>query len=114
MSTWKLEMHGGAFDTFVGSTNSEPKKICVCWVCSPTCSGHATFDPDHQHIVLKTAEVYRRVELDRDARRAVYEVGDGQPGPELELEKRELVPVGAGELPPWARAIAQRMIAGRL
>lgn len=114
MATWTLAMRGGSYDGYAGKTSETPRLVIVCWACAPDCGGHATFDASNPAIVLKTAEAYRRVEVDHDARRAIYEVGDGQPGPELELKKRELVPVGAGDLPPWARAIAQRMIAGRL
>jgi hypothetical protein len=95
MREWRLEARGGAYDEWAGTAKVEPQPLLVIWVCSPTCDGHASFDVDEPSIVLKTAEVYRRTEVDLDERLAIYEVGDSDPA--RKVEERELVPAGYDE-----------------
>jgi hypothetical protein len=90
---WRIELRGGAFDGWGGKTPCDPEPVLVAWRCGPRCPGHAAFDLHEESIVLRTAEAYRRSEVDSDARVAVYDVGDGAPG--LGVEGRELVGVGA-------------------
>lgn len=91
--SWDLKMRGGAFDEWTGVTDVEPQPLVVVWKCVGVyCEGHATFDAHDPEIVLKTAEVYRRVEVDLDERLAIYEVGEYDPS--IEVEERELAGVG--------------------
>jgi hypothetical protein len=92
MVSWRIELRGGAFDGWLGKTAVDPEPLLVAWRCGPRCPGHAAFDPHEKSIVLRTAEAYRRAEVDADAWVAVYDVGDGAPGPGV--EERELVGVG--------------------
>lgn len=96
--TWQLELRGGAHDGWTGAFEGDPQEILIAWecrpLCSPGCAGHATFDPHCPAIVLATAESYKRTDVDLDSLLAVYEVGDGDPDGQVEIE--ELVPVGAG------------------
>lgn len=95
MQQWDVTLRGGAYDGYQGIAvrTSPPTEIVVAWSCGPGtgCRGHATFDPHDEGIVLRTAESYRRVELDAEKLTAVYEVGDGSPGGDGEVvEEREL------------------------
>jgi hypothetical protein len=98
-TAWRLILKGGAFDgsyTFRFPPNvPEPGPVLIAWRCGGlACEGHWTFDPADEDVNLETCVAYRRVELEVDERRAVYELGDEQPGDGLEQEERELV--GAG------------------
>jgi hypothetical protein len=93
---WKLKLAGGAYDGWVGECRVDPAEILIAWECGPGCGGHATFDPHHEAIVLRTAESYRRVSVDADERLAVYQVGEPDPDREAQSEDRELVGAGAG------------------
>jgi hypothetical protein len=90
---WDCELRGGAYDGHAFEC-SDPGPICVVWRCGPRCAGHVTFNAANPEIVLRTAESYRRVERDEDTRRAVYEVGEGSPGPRV--QERELVGASGG------------------
>lgn len=96
---WHIELRGGAFDGWRGLTPKDPAPILIAWKCGRHCGGHATFAANDPAIVLRTAESYRRVEVDAEARTAVYEVGDSGPG--LETEERELVGAGSGLGDSW-------------
>lgn len=90
---WDCELRGGAYDGHKFDC-SDPEPVVVIWRCGRRCAGHATFDVHEPGIVLRTAESYRRVERDEDALHAVYEVGEGPPGPRV--EERELVGASGG------------------
>lgn len=96
VNEWRLKLQGGAYDGWVGTLRVDPPDVIVVWVCGSDCDGHATVDPHDPSIVLRTAESYRRVEVDLDERLAVYAVGEGDPS--TWREERELVGAGAGDL----------------
>lgn len=78
--TWKLMMRGGAYDKFEANTHREPQPICVLWRCEGiSCDGHASFDPMDPRIVARTAEAYKRVDVNLAQHEAVYEVGQHEP-----------------------------------
>lgn len=93
---WDIRLQGGAFDGWEGATDLDPVEVLIAWVCGKHCTGHMTFDAADPGIVLRTAESYRRVEVDVDERLAVYEVGERDPDPVIE-DERELVGT-AGEI----------------
>jgi hypothetical protein len=95
MVSWRIELRGGAFDGWGGTIECDPEPAIVAWRCDSCegCSGHASFDVFSPAIVLRTAEAYRRSEVDSEAWVAVYDVGDGAPRPGV--EERELVGIGA-------------------
>jgi len=91
MTGWQLRLRGGAYDGGVVPTDEEPCPVLIAWRCNSACEGHVTFDPADPDIMLRTAEAYRRVEIDPERRVAVYETGDGAPG----VREEEDVLVGA-------------------
>lgn len=95
---WRVELRGGAFDGFQGSTAADPEPVVIAWACRGRgCGGHATFDAHDANIVLRTAETYTLAEQDTEKRMAIYEIGERSPGGGR--EERETVGVG-GELVP--------------
>lgn len=81
---WAITVRGGAYDGWDAETSEDPAELLVLWRCSSRCDGHATFDTENPSIMLRTAEVYRRVELDPGQRIAVYELETDDPRPEVE------------------------------
>lgn len=95
---WRIVLRGGAYGGWGGKLPvGEPPEVLVAWRCTPRCPGHATFDPHEPAIKLRTAESYRRTEMDPETQIAIYDVGDGAPGPSA--EERERVGV-SGDLVP--------------
>lgn len=94
--TWHYTLRGGVYNGLEFDAIDEPQPVLIEWKCAPLCGGHATFDPGCPVIVLRTAESYRRVEMDLEARRVVYDVGASQP--DLGAWERDLVGV-SGEVP---------------
>jgi hypothetical protein len=86
---WDIELQGGAYGGTEFEYDGELQPVLIVWACDAECGGHATFNPENPNIVLKTAESYRRGDVDLDERRAIYVVGEADP--ELEVEYRELV-----------------------
>lgn len=91
---WHYEFRGGAYDGYGFDAVDDPQPVLIVWRCNSRCEGHATFEPHNPGIVLRTAESYRRTEVDDDSRSAIYEVGESSPGPWV--DERELVGVSGG------------------
>lgn len=100
MKRWAVTLRGGEYDGWEAWA-VELLPVLVAWVCGPLCQGHVSVPADPR-VVLRSALSYRLTECDVEARTAVYELGDLEPGERDEAEARELVGTGAGARPETA------------